>query len=60
MSNSGVINVTVEEDGIFTCIPVNPVGSWSDFSKRNSRWYVAIYMLVIQCFRVEYREISHK
>ena len=27
MSNSGVINVTVEEDGIFTCIPVNPVGS---------------------------------
>lgn len=27
VSNSGVINVTVEEDGIFTCIPNNPVGS---------------------------------
>ena len=44
MSNSGVINVTVEEDGIFTCIPVNPVGS-----SRTSQSVIVVGTLLYIC-----------
>ncbi len=26
-SSSGVLNVTVEEDGVYTCVPINTVGT---------------------------------
>ena len=26
-SGSGVLSVTVEDDGVYTCVPINPVGT---------------------------------